>query len=88
MWCTYTKVYKLVSFKYVGPEEKKIFTPKMDVENGFKKHGYDFEMSNFKFKIQQKVLNKKYYFTENIFPHQSLKIFTFRVKFSTQYFSC
>ena len=66
-----SKVYKLVSFSNVGPEmenigqkmkpceEKKIFAPKMASENAFKNVVITYESRILKFKIQQKVFNKK-----------------------------
>ena len=40
-------------------EEKKICAPKMASENAFKKRGFTYKSRILKFKIQQKVFNKK-----------------------------
>ena len=40
-------------------EEKIIFAPKMASENASKKRGYTYKSRILKFKIQQKVFNKK-----------------------------
>ena len=40
-------------------EKKKIFVPKMALENAFKNVGITYKSRILKFKIQQKVFNKK-----------------------------
>jgi hypothetical protein len=59
-------------------EEKNIFLPKMTSENAFKKCGFTYKSQILKFKIQQKVFNKKDAFKCSKFS-LNLRLITFRV---------